>query len=31
MEGAVNALQEGGCSVKKEFDTTSQIFLDLCM
>jgi len=31
MEGMVNVLEEEGCSAKKEFDTNSQIFLDLCI
>jgi len=31
MEGMINALEEKGCLVKKEFDTNSQIFLDLCI
>jgi len=31
MEGMINALEKDGCSLKKEFDTNSQIFLDLCI
>jgi len=31
MKGMINALEEEGCSVKKEFDTNSQIFHDLCI
>jgi len=31
MESMINALEEEGYSVKKEFDTNSQIFLDLCI
>lgn len=31
MESMINTLEEEGYSVKKEFDTNSQIFLDLCI